>query len=288
MTEANVERNPEGWVSGLIADFMAASPENSLHNAEGEPVHDEFLVGYANGADPVFEGFKEHVGLFHFTPAEIFNLTFPDAPARPDDLTVISWVLPFREPIKADSRRETYYPSERWVRARYGSGRFGDALHRHLVAGLEEAGIAAVAPTLSPEWSFVEESRYGRASRWSLRHAAYAAGLGTFGLCDGLITPKGKAHRVGSIVARMRITPTPRSYENHREYCLFFSSSGCTVCMERCPAGAITEAGHDKKKCRAHAVGVGERFAKEVVGIDSYGCCMCQTGVPCESGIPAK
>jgi epoxyqueuosine reductase QueG len=32
--------------------------------------------------------------------------------------------------------------------------------------------------------------------RRSERHAAYAAGLGTFGLCDGLITSVGKAVRV--------------------------------------------------------------------------------------------
>ena len=49
---------------------------------------------------------------------------------------------------------------------------------------------------------------------WELRvhcqaletHAAHAAGLGTFGLCDGLITPIGKAIRVGSVVAKMNFT----------------------------------------------------------------------------------
>lgn len=287
MAEREEVVNPRARVEELIAGFLADSPENSLHTAEREPVHEEVLVGYASGADPVFESFKEHVGPFHFTPAEIFNLTFPGAPARPEELTVVGFVLPHTEAVKADSRRETFYPSERWVRARFGSGRFGDALHRHLVAGLGRAGIPAVAPYLSPEWAIVEESRFGRSSRWSQRHAVYAAGLGTFGLCDGLITPKGKAHRVGSIVARVRIEPTPRPYADHRAYCLFFNG-GCTVCIERCPAGAITEDGHDKKKCRAHAVGVGAPFAREVVGVDSYGCCMCQTGVPCESGIPTR
>ena len=41
--------------------------------------------------------------------------------------------------------------------------------------------------------------KYGMASCWSERHAAFVSGLGTFGLCDGLITPVGKAMRCGSV-----------------------------------------------------------------------------------------
>jgi epoxyqueuosine reductase QueG len=56
---------------------------------------------------------------------------------------------------------------------------------------------------------------YGYASSWSERHAAHAAGLGTFGLCDGLITPKGKAMRAGSVVAKIQVEPSIRFY-NHQ------------------------------------------------------------------------
>jgi epoxyqueuosine reductase QueG len=48
-----------------------------------------------------------------------------------------------------------------------------------------------------PEWSRRPSEKYVFSSNWSERHAAYTAGLGTFGLCDGLITPLGKAMRVG-------------------------------------------------------------------------------------------
>jgi hypothetical protein len=44
---------------------------------------------------------------------------------------------------------------------------------------------------------------------------AYAAGLGTFGLCDGLITARGKAMRTGSVVARLEIDASPRPYDDH-------------------------------------------------------------------------
>jgi len=52
---------------------------------------------------------------------------------------------------------------------------------------------------LVPNWAIVKSERFSYASSWSERHAPHAAGLGTFGLCDGLITAKGKAMRVSPV-----------------------------------------------------------------------------------------
>ncbi len=65
-------------------------------------------------------------------------------------------------------------------------------LRTHIVDELEKAGYPAVAPMLSPLWKQHMSEKYLFASSWSERHAAYAAGLGTFGLSDGLITEKGR------------------------------------------------------------------------------------------------
>ena len=100
-------------------------------------------------------------------------------------------------------------------------------------------------------WTIVNSERFSYASSWSERHAAHAAGLGTFGLCDGLITAKGKAMRVGSVVAKISIEPTPRPYADHRAYCLFFADGTCGKCIDRCPVRAITESGHDKDEVSA-------------------------------------
>jgi epoxyqueuosine reductase len=243
-------------------------------------------VGFSSGADPLYLDYKEYIGPFHFSPAEIFNLAFPDTQAEPDELTVVSWVLPQREITKAENRAQDFYPSERWVRARFPGEDFNVLLRKHVVQKLAESGIQAVAPILSPHWKIEQSPKYGFASRWSERHAAHAGGLGTFGLCDGLITGKGKAHRVGSVVARVRIAPTARPYENHRAYCLFFAKGKCMACAKRCPVGAITEQGHDKAKCWNHAGTTCAKYAKEKYGFDGYGCGLCQTRVPCESQIP--
>lgn len=281
-------RDPGDWVRERIADFIEDSPLNSLQNGTGEPAWEEALVGFSSGADPMFVQAKEFVGEFHFTPAEIFGLTFPEERVAPEELTVISWVLPQREAVKADNRAQDKLPSERWIRARFPGEEFNAALRRHLVEALAEEGVQALAPMLSPHWSREVSEKFGFASRWSERHAAHIAGLGTFGLCDGLITPRGKAHRAGSVVARTVIEPTPRPYTNHRAYCLFFLDGSCRACAERCPVGAISEKGHDKTVCREFLRVEVKRHARETLGRDWYGCGLCQTGVPCESRIPAK
>lgn len=273
-------------VEAIITDFIKTSPENSLKMNTGEPAWEEVIFGYSAGDDPLYDRFKEYVGETHFTPAEIFNLTYPDDPARPEDLSVISWALIQREAVKEDNRKEDFYPSERWVMARFPGERFNELLRQHVVGELARQGINAVAPILSPHWKFEQSEKYFLSSRWSERHAAYASGLGTFGLCDGLITAKGKAHRVGSVVAGIRLEPTPRPYTDHNAYCLYFATGECMVCAGRCPVDAISKDGHDKKKCMDHAAGTCGKYVKEKWGFDGYGCGLCQTKVPCESGIP--
>lgn len=279
--------DPVAWVEATITEVLD-SPENTLGAEMDERAWGEPLVGFSRGDDPLYEAYKDVVGPFHWTPWEVFTLAFPGPRVDPGELTVICWVLPQTEATKTDNRQQTIYPAERWARARI----FGEAvnvkLRRHAVAVLREAGYLAVAPVLSPHWQSKTSDRFGFSSTWSERHAAHASGLGTFGLCDGLITPRGKAMRVGSLVARIQIPPSPRPYEDHRAYCLFFSKGTCGECTERCPVGAIKEAGHDKVKCSEHLREATEAFVKSNYGFDGYGCGLCQTGVPCESGIPTE
>jgi epoxyqueuosine reductase len=140
---------------------------------------------------------------------------------------------------------------------------------------------------ISPFWEMKISERFGFASTWSERHAAYAAGLGTFGLCDGLITAKGKAMRAGSVVARISVPPAQRPYQDHHAYCLFYTKGTCGKCIDTCPADAVSKEGHDKNKCRAYVQETAS-YVKTHFGFDGYGCGFCQVGVPCESGIPVK
>jgi epoxyqueuosine reductase len=275
-------------IEQTVADFVANSPVNTLDRPEPERAWERALVGYAAGDDPLFTDFKDHVGPFHWTPLEAFEQQFPDSGATPGELTVISWVLASTTATKMENRKQAEFPSERWARTRVYGEKANVRLREVVVERLGQLGVAALAPMLASQWSRQNSEKYGFASTWSERHAAYAAGLGTFGLCAGLITPLGKAMRLGSVVARVVLPPTPRPYTDHNAYCLFYSKGTCKKCAERCPAGAITEAGKDKLKCAAHLKPKSGDYVKSTYGFEGYGCGLCQTGVPCESRIPMK
>ena len=287
MREAEKKTNPARWLEGIIKDFINRSPENTLKNPADEKAWDDPLVGFSSGEDPLYQQYKEkYIGPFHWTPAEVFQMAFPESKAEAAELTVISWILPQMEKTKSDLRKEKLYPSESWARARIFGEEANVKLRKHVVDTLMASGIEAVSPMIFPLWEMKVSERYGFASTWSERHAAYASGLGTFGLCDGLITPKGKAMRCGSVIAKMKIPPTLRLYKDHHSYCLFYSYGTCGKCMARCPADAVTKNGHDKQKCIAY-VNMTRTYVTSNFGFEGYGCGFCQTGVPCESRIPA-
>jgi epoxyqueuosine reductase len=284
----DMPREPDVWIRRIIEDFIRYSPENTLQNLADDKAFEDPLVGYARGDDPLFETLKEHVGPFHWTPQDIFEQTSPGLFADPGDLTVISWVLPQTKAAKEDNRRERFYPSERWARARIFGEMVNVKLRKHVVERLDQQGYRAVAPQILPQWERKTSEKYGFASTWSERHVAHICGLGTFGLCDGLITPKGKAVRLGSVVARISVPVAPRPYSDHHAYCIFLTRGLCGECISRCPVGALSKRGHDKMRCREHIRPVTQEYVKSHFGFDGYGCGLCQTGVPCESKIPAK
>lgn len=276
------------WVGSVIKDHIAGSSDNRLTmpRTPEEPAWQTALIGVSSGDDHLYRDYKRHVGPFHYTPAELFNATFPDRTRSDDHLSVISWILPQTEATRSDNAAERVYPAERWARARIFGEKYNVALRSHVVAELASAGFAALAPQLSPLWERKESEQFTYASNWSERHAAHAAGLGTFGLCDGLITPLGKAVRVGSVITDMPLAATPRPYDHHRAWCTFFSHGQCGECIDRCPVNALSKDGHDKIKCRRHVKDTAAEYIKKKFDFDGYGCGLCQTGVPCEAGIP--
>jgi ferredoxin len=275
-----------GWIESFIKQYVATDPENSLKNDTGEPAWDEPLVGFSRGDDPLWAECKDHIGDFFWLPEEAFNLAFPDSPARAEELSVVAWILPQTAATKKENAAQETWASERWARSRLYGELFNRALRAKVAEAFLEKGIQAVSPQLAPQWSFQKSARYVYASNWSERHAAHISGLGTFGLCDGLITPKGKAVRVGSVVVRAELPPTPRPYADHRAWCLFYSHGTCGKCIPRCPVGALSEQGHDKVLCREHVMLKAEEYHQKAYGLKIEGCGLCQAGVPCASRVP--
>ena len=273
----------EQLVRDEIRRFVLESPDNRFPES-GQSYFDEPLVGFADATDPLFNQYKEIIGEFHMTPAEIMESTYGVGVGKAS--TVICWILPINRATRESNRKEDRMPSLAWALTRSHGERFNTLLRMHLVELFRFLGVQAVAPLLSGMWRPVKEPHAGMASTWSERHAAYAAGLGTFSLNDGLISEKGIAHRCGSVITEEVFTPTSRSYFEPWSNCLYFREGGCGLCIGRCPAGAISWQGHDKDKCQEYVYGTLRKSAGELYGTMETGCGLCQTRVPCESCVP--
>ena len=276
------------WIADIITEFVLQSPLNDMGFENREKIFDKPLVGFSSGSDSPYDEFKAHIGNFYYTPQEMFTESFPDTGQEAKDLTVISWIIPSTARTRTEQGRQSRYPSERWARTRDLGEKFNNAIRSHVVEKLADAGIKAVAPLLAPHWARYNEGPYQPCSNWSERHAAYAAGLGTFGLCDGLITPVGKAVRIGSVIAAIDLTPTPRPYKDHHAYCLHFTEDICRKCIPRCPVKALSETGHDKKRCMQYTEQTMNKYIRQEYGFDTYACGLCQSTVPCTDKIPTR
>jgi len=236
-------------VERIICDYWASAPSNSLHLETGEKAWAMPHVAIAQGDDPLFLRNKEMIGPFHWTPEEAYALAFPHNPMPASELRVISYVLPQTQETRADQRMEKTVPAERWARSRFHGEEFNCDLRLHLAETLTRAGYPSVAPERLSDFGYQQSERFGLASNWSERHAAFVAGLGTFGLSDAMITRWGKAVRFGSVVSRINLPVTKRVYgEDHHAWCLWYAKGTCGACAKRYPVDAITTTeGHDKQ-----------------------------------------
>lgn len=271
-------------IENLIKKYIREYNEKN----ENEIYFDEPIVGFSKGDDQLFKVIKEDIGKFYWTPLDAFLQEYPKDRLPEDNLTVVSWILPHTNVTKEMQRKEKKYPSKNWVEGKFYGEKLNNNLRKNIVHVLRSIGFKAVAPILLNGWRKFETDKYGTVSSWSERHAAYVSGLGTFGLCDGLITKAGKAHRCGSVIINMKLEPTKREYENHNDYCLYYATGTCKRCIERCPADAISETGHDKEKCNQYHNEVTKPYILEKYNIKSSSCGLCQTDVPCESKIPVN
>ena len=266
-----------------IKDYILSSPENCVkkENAlrpelEGMSIFDEPLFGYASAGDPYFVEAKkpEIVGAHSMTPDEWLS----------GAKTVIALFLPFTTQVRKANQVDMAWPSPEWLHGRIEGQAFQENICRFIIELLEKNNFAALAPMLdsrvirtNPEITDqTKQAHYG--SNWSERHAAYAAGLGTFGLSKGLITRKGTAGRYLSVITTAQYEPFNRPYKGVYDYCV-----NCGICIRNCPVNAISqEQGKLHYPCSVFIDKVREKYSPY------FGCGKCQVKVPCEDKAPAS
>ena len=196
--------------------------------------------------------------------------------------TVVSFFLPYSQKIRRANAVDFEWPADEWLHARYEGQLLLKEFAAHLQDVFVQAGAKSVVPSYDARFKTGDaRDKSGGASErftsnWSERHAAFAAGLGTFGLSKGLITDKGTCGRFGSILTELDLPKTTRRYADVYEFC-----NKCGRCVSNCPAGAISfENGKNDLLCSDF---LDRTYAKSE---PRYGCGKCQVAVACESGVP--
>jgi epoxyqueuosine reductase QueG len=242
----------------------------------GMRIFEEPLVGFADADDAAFEKFKSSdvIGPHFMTPKEWTR----------EAKTVISFFLPFTERVKESAKINFTWPSNEWMHGRIEGQKYINELCLYIKNILEQGGYSGVIPSLDKRFSLKSPftADKGRqeyyTSNWSERHAAYVCALGTFGLSKGLITGKGIAGRIGSLITNAYFDPDKRPYDDFRAYC-----TRCGACIRNCPVGAISfEQGKIHSLCSSF---LDTTLLKHKPW---YGCGKCQVSVPCENKRPGN
>lgn len=189
------------------------------------------LVGFADAAHPYIMALKEIIGPFHSVPTDVMN----------DASIVIAYYIPFTRELAKTNVLAKRFASPEWALAYEQTNAMFHSLNTHLIEYLENMGYKAA---VSKEASTFDEEKL--ISNWSHRHFAYAAGLGTFGMNNMLITKNGCCGRYFTIVTNLDVEPDAPLME---ELCLYKKNGSCGVCLKNCPMGALSTSGYERHKC---------------------------------------
>ncbi len=288
--------NPCKFLEDAIKKYVRASTLNHLTAFDNEPIVDEPIVAFANGDDGIFQDFKSIIGEFHLTPREVMekyiaskNWRFGNR-HKIDNIGIVSWALPLTKKTRLMERKAPLGGSPRYNHSRWIGIRLYESVEQYVASLLEILRCHAIAPTGSRFFEIKKMPGDWMAANWSERHVAYACGLGTFGLSGLMITSRGSAVYLGSVVCDRALTPTPRN-PNPLANCLFHHDGSCGQCIEHCPGSAITKEGRSNITCLKNLRDE-QTIKVKNLGLDkgligpAPSCGQCSIGVPCEDRIP--
>lgn len=246
--------NLRSFINTWVQDRVA---EQSMETRYRPP-----LLGFADAADDRFLQLRQIAGPTHLLPADLM----------PEARSVIAFFVPFAPEIVDANRAHPCRVAREWGVAYIETNALINRISQDLIAALAERGIRGA--TVPPTHNFDPSTLV---SRWSHKSVAAVAGLGGFGLYHMLITEAGCAGRFGSVVVDATLEPTSPPAGPLLNRCAYYDDQGCTVCVDRCPTGALTELGLDKQLCYRWLLHTADRF--QDLGVADV-CGKCATG-PC-------
>lgn len=280
------------FVIDFVGSWSLSEPLKGSSHVWGEP-----LIGFCSALDPSFDSLPLIASPSHVMPTDVLE----------DASLIMSYFLPYNEDLcdveGADEEGlEEEDFMENWCRLYRETNYLMESLHEELEHIISEKGFSCAH---YPSWHGSSDvDREHLVSKWSHSHIGEICGLGTIGLHGWLITEKGCAGRVGSIVTNIPMDPKEIKFLNRnvRHNCLYkrekqsitdkFEKHGtssldmvvnsmkaCTLCIGKCPVNALSQQGRDHLQCSSQLkANTKERGARV--------CGACAIGLPCSHKIP--
>lgn len=221
------------------------------------------LVGFASSSDPLFYKLRETANPDHVLPGEML----------PGAQSVIAFFLPFDNELIRNNRRDPFVSRE-WAEAYVETNQLIKDICKEISVQMADMGFKAAYEM--PTHNFDSERLL---SSWSHKHVAYVCGLGSFGRNTMLITEKGCAGRIGSLVTDRYLEPDVKAGNLYHPFC-----EECDYCIRACPISALGDEGLNKKACYQRLLEVNE-FFDDLPLCDACG--KCANG-PCAFRTPGK
>lgn len=247
----------------IIVDFVSSyQKQHQTQSTWRRPI-----IGFALAENSLFNQYKKIVQPSHATPKELL----------PGAESVVVYFIPFEKNLHRENAASPVFASRSWAVAYIETNQLISDLNQHIKNRLAAHGYqAALVP---PTHNFDKKTLM---SDWSHRHMAYAAGIGSLGVHNLLITDKGCSGRVGSLVTNLALEPSPaQSGEN----CLTKAGEKCLKCVKQCVYDALYADRFDRHACYRQVL-LNDRHHKDLDLTDVCG--KCAAMVPCSVTNPVR
>jgi epoxyqueuosine reductase QueG len=247
----------------IIVDFVSSyQKQHQTQTNWRQPI-----IGFASAENSLFDQYKKIIRSSHATPKELL----------PGAKSVVVYFIPFEKNLHRENAASPVFASRSWAVAYVETNQLISDLNQHIKNELSSNRYqAALVP---PTHNFDKKTLM---SDWSHRHMAYAAGIGSFGTNNLLITAKGCSGRVGSLVTDLAFEP---SQAQNGENCLTKAGQQCLKCVKQCAYDALHADGFDRHACYRQLL-LNDRHHKDLGLTDVCG--KCAAMVPCSVTNPVK
>jgi epoxyqueuosine reductase QueG len=185
----------------------------------------------SSNVDDRFEQLPQIAANDHYHPHDLL----------PTAKSVIVFFIPFKKELVKENK-DGDRPCRNWGIAYVQTNDMIDRLSQAISDMLAAQGFKC---GLTPATHNFDEAKL--MARWSHKHLGYLAGMGRFGVHNMLITPRGCAGRLGSLVTEADIGNHPLIDTD--EACLLKAGKSCGKCVQACPVEALSENNFDRRGC---------------------------------------